>query len=54
VAKRLDARMDTVERLVASDNPAFTPARIPTGRDEDNQQLSDLEARLGVKERTYR
>ena len=27
LAKRLDERMDTVERLVASDDPAFTPAR---------------------------
>ena len=28
VAKRLDARMDTVERLVAADNPSFQPARL--------------------------
>ena len=27
LAKRLDERMDTVERLVASDDPGFTPAR---------------------------
>ena len=27
LARRLDERMDTVERLVASDDPAFTPAR---------------------------
>lgn len=25
LAKRLDERMDTVERLVASDDPGFTP-----------------------------
>ena len=28
LAKRLDDRMDTVERLVASDNPDFKPARL--------------------------
>ena len=27
LAKRLDERMDTVERLVASDDPEFTPHR---------------------------
>jgi len=31
LAKRLDERMDTVERLVASDNPDFRPARITCG-----------------------
>ena len=27
LAKRLDERMDTVERLVATDDPGFSPAR---------------------------
>ena len=28
LARRLDERMDTVERLVAADNPEFRPSRI--------------------------
>ncbi len=46
VAKRLDARMDTVERLVAADNPDFKPARIVHDRDTDNQQLDEINRRL--------
>ena len=34
LAKRLDERMDTVERLVASDNPDFKPARIMHDKEE--------------------
>ncbi|MCW1402578.1 envelope stress response membrane protein PspB [Novosphingobium sp. MW5] len=52
VAKRLDARMDTVERLVASDNPDFRPARLMHDRETDNQQLRELEGLLGKNERT--
>ncbi len=51
VAKRLDERMDTVERLVASDNPEFRPARLMHDRDTDNQQLRELESLLGKNER---
>lgn len=46
VAKRLDARMDTVERLVAADNPEFQPARLVHDRASDNQQLDELEMML--------
>lgn len=46
VAKRLDARMDTVERLVAADNPGFQPARLVNDRATDNQQLDELELML--------
>ena len=52
VAKRLDTRMDTVERLVAADNPDFRPARLVHDRDTDNQQLRELEGLLGKNERT--
>ncbi len=52
VAKRLDSRMDTVERLVASDNPDFRPARLMHDRESDNQQLRELEGLLGKTERT--
>lgn len=43
LARRLDERMDTVERLVASDNPDFKPARILPDREGDNQKLRELD-----------
>ncbi len=53
LAKRLDERMETVERLVASDDPAFTPARrLIADHEKDNQQLRELEALLAEKKGT--
>ena len=49
LAKRLDERMDTVERLVASDNPEFRPARIQPDRDLDNEPLRELDRLLAEK-----
>ena len=49
LAKRLDERMDTVERLVASDNPEFKPARILPDRDVDNEPLRELDRLLAEK-----
>ncbi len=49
LAKRLDDRMDTVERLVASDNPEFKPARLVHDSDADNQQLRELEQLIAEK-----
>ena len=43
LARRLDDRMDTVERLVASDNPDFKTARVMHDRDIDNQPLRELD-----------
>ena len=43
LARRLDERMDTVERLVASDNPEFRPARIQADRELDNEPLRELD-----------
>ena len=43
IARRLDERMDTVERLVAADNPEFQPPRIMANRESDNNQLRELE-----------
>jgi len=54
VAKRLDERMDTVERLVSADNPEFRPARIVHDRETDNQQLAEINSLLGKNERTAR
>lgn len=49
LAKRLDERMDTVERLVASDNPDFRPARVISNSESDNQQLRELENLIAEK-----
>lgn len=49
LAKRLDERMDTVERLVAADNPDFKPARIQADREIDNQPLRELDRLLAQK-----
>jgi phage shock protein B len=49
LARRLDERMDTVERLVASDNPEFKPARIQHDRDIDNEPLRELDRLLAEK-----
>ena len=49
LARRLDERMDTVERLVASDNPEYQPKRLQHDRDVDNQQLRELEDMLAEK-----
>ncbi len=52
LARRLDDRMDTVERLVASDNPDFKPARLIHDREIDNQPLHELDRMLAKKGRT--
>ncbi|GGD56309.1 envelope stress response membrane protein PspB [Erythrobacter arachoides] len=49
LAKRLDERMDTVERLVASDNADFVPPRLQHDRESDNQPLRELEMMLAEK-----
>ncbi len=49
LARRLDERMDTVERLVASDNPDFKPARIRHDLDVDNERLRELDRLLAEK-----
>ena len=54
LAKRLDARMDTVERLVASDNPEFKPARLVSNLEADNQQLRELENLIAEKKEAQR
>jgi len=49
LAKRLDERMDTVERLVAADSPDFKPARLVHDQDVDNQKLRELDRLLSEK-----
>ncbi|MBA4051006.1 MAG: envelope stress response membrane protein PspB [Erythrobacter sp.] len=53
LAKRLDERMETVERLVASDDPSFTPARrLMADHERDNEQLRELEKLMLEKKGT--
>ena len=50
LAKRLDERMDTVERLVASDDPSFSPVkRLMHDQEVDNQQLRELDRMMAEK-----
>jgi phage shock protein B len=51
IARRLDARMDTVERLVSADNPEFKSARILHDRETDNQQLREIDDLLAKSNR---
>ncbi len=51
LARRLDDRMDTVERLVSSDNADFNPARLRHDREVDNQPLRELDRMLAKKGR---
>ncbi len=44
LARRLDDRMDTVERLVAADNPDFQRARLLPDREVDDLPLREIEA----------
>jgi phage shock protein B len=53
LAKRLDERMETVERLVAADSPGFRPARLVDDRDE-TPQLRELDRLLAEKKGTFR
>lgn len=52
LARRLDERMDTVERLVAADNPEFQPRRIAAEREIDNEPLRAAERLMAAKGRT--
>ncbi len=52
LARRLQDRVDTVERLVAADNPEFRPARSLPDHDADNQKLRELDRLLGNQKGT--
>ncbi len=54
LARRLDERLDTVERLVSADNPDFSPTRIMHDREADNAPLRELERMRQTKERIPR
>jgi phage shock protein B len=54
VARRLDDRMETVERLVAADHPDFTPARIAHEPATATEKLREFDQRLASRGRTVR
>jgi len=54
LTKRLDDRMDTVERLVAHDHADFKPARLIADNQADNEDLAELEALLAQKRKETR
>lgn len=54
LARRLEDRMDTVERLVAADNPDFRMARQLTDGTKDLPSLDDLRAAEPEKVRSRR
>ena len=49
LAKRLDERIDTVERLAASDDPSFETPRLLADQEVDNQQLRELDQLIAEK-----
>jgi phage shock protein B len=51
LARRLDERMDTVERLVSSDHDDFKPAKISHSRELDEQPLREIDRMLARKGR---
>ena len=50
LAKRLDDRMDTVERLVASDHPDFKASRLVNHRELEGQSLAELDQLIAENE----
>lgn len=53
LAKRLDQRMETVERLVAADDPDFSPARrLMAAHADDNETLRELGKLMAEKKGT--
>lgn len=46
MARRLDDRMDTVERIIAADNPDWRPARLTSSDDQDDYGLEQVERLL--------
>lgn len=51
LARRLDERMETVERLVASDHPDFQPRRLESERELDSDALRELDRILNKGDR---
>jgi phage shock protein B len=54
VAKRLDERMDTVERLVAAEHPDFKVSPLRPNQEADNLPLDELDRLRADMERIRR
>jgi phage shock protein B len=54
LARRLEERMDTVERLVAAENPQFRPARLGEARDSHAADLSELDRLMAQSKGTVK
>jgi len=52
LARRLDERMDTIERLVELDNPDWKPSRLSDLSNEPRQTLENMESRLKERDRS--
>lgn len=50
LARRLEERVDTVERLVASDDVPFQPRRVSSDKDFDRPALDQLDKLLARRE----
>lgn len=51
LARRLDERMDTIERLVELDNPDWKPSRLSDLSNEPRQTFENMESRLKERDR---
>ncbi len=51
LARRLDDRMETVERLVAADNPDFKASRALTDGSRNSAGFDEIEDRVPAKTR---
>ncbi len=51
LARRLDDRMETVERLVAADNPDFKASRALTDGSRTSADFDEIEDRVPAKTR---
>ena len=54
VARRLDERMDTVERLVASEHPEFQPGLPLPNSETDNLPLDEIDRLRGHRQGVIR
>jgi phage shock protein B len=49
MARRLDDRMDTVERIIAADHPDWRPARLTSAEDRDDPSIAQIERVLNER-----
>ena len=54
LARRLETRLETVERLVSSDHPEFRPARLASHVEDDDDTMREIAKMRARKERMPR